>query len=94
MKHEEALDTAMTQLTEQDFYSPIHQKVFKAIYKLHADSKTVDITTTSNQLQRDNHLQKIGGLHLEGPLSPVPLRCLLHETLDRIPSHLNTSTLR
>lgn len=78
LQHEEALDTAIAQLVKDDYYDTKHRLVYEAICKLHADSKPVDLTTVSNQLQRDNHLQKVGGRTFIASLTEIGV----HQNVD------------
>ncbi len=57
--------TVFTQLvdlvTEEDFYSPAHQKIFAAFKELFRKSIPIDLLTVSDELQRGGHLDVIGG---------------------------------
>ena len=45
----------------QDFYSPRHQMIYRAILDLYEKSEPCDITTVVNQLETRNELEKVGG---------------------------------
>lgn len=55
------VDEVIDILSEEAFYSPIHQKIYAAIDKLFKDSKPVDMMTVREQLLKDGNLKEIGG---------------------------------
>ena len=47
--------------SNKTFYSPAHQKIYAAIYKLFKDSQPIDLMTVKDQLLKDGTLKEIGG---------------------------------
>ena len=58
----EAIDTAIIELREDDFFNEAYCKLFRAIIAVHSDGKPVDPVTLSEQLKKDKTLEEIGGL--------------------------------
>jgi replicative DNA helicase len=56
-----AFDQVSDLLTEEDFYKPAHQTVYRAIKELHAKSERPDLLTISNLLDTKRELDAIGG---------------------------------
>lgn len=73
-----ALELALEQLHEEDFYSPAHQAVFAAMRDIRNRGEATDIVTVSNELDRHGKLDMIGG--------PV----YLTELVDFVPTTANT----
>lgn len=48
-------------LTENSFYKPAHQKIFKAMEKLNYKNDPIDLVTLSNLLTNNKQLEVIGG---------------------------------
>lgn len=48
-------------LTEDSFYKPAHQKIFKAMEKLNYKNEPIDLVTLSNLLTTNKQLELIGG---------------------------------
>jgi len=57
----EAIFAAAELLTDEDFYSTAHQKIFAGIIGLSERGEPVDIVTLSEELQRRQCLDEIGG---------------------------------
>jgi len=57
----EAIYTAAELLVEQDFYGTAHQKIFDAIISLSEKGEPVDLVTLSEELQRKQCLEEVGG---------------------------------
>jgi len=57
----EAIFAAAELLTEEDFYSTAHQKIFSGIIGLSEKGEPVDIVTLSEELQSRQCLEEIGG---------------------------------
>ncbi|MBW6462822.1 MAG: replicative DNA helicase [Dethiobacteria bacterium] len=57
----ESIFLAAELLTEQDFYSTAHQKIFSGIISLSEKGEPVDLVTLSEELQRKQCLDEIGG---------------------------------
>jgi len=57
VKGDEVIDI----LSDEAFYSPAHQKIYAAIYKLFKDSQPIDLMTVKDQLLKDGMLKEIGG---------------------------------
>lgn len=57
----EAFNLVSDLITSEDFYKPSHQKIYTAIFKLHAASQPIDIITVSNALQTAGDLETVGG---------------------------------
>lgn len=56
-------------LVAEDFYSRAHQSIFAAILKLLGDSQPVDIITASEQLEKVDQLEEVGGFAYLGELA-------------------------
>jgi replicative DNA helicase len=57
----DAIERAQDMLTAQDFYSPQHQILFKAVVDLHADGVGVDLVSLQNLLVKRGILDGVGG---------------------------------
>ncbi len=57
----EAIFSAAELLTENDFYSTAHKKIFSGVISLSEKGEPVDLVTLSEELQRDQCLDAIGG---------------------------------
>jgi replicative DNA helicase len=57
----EAIYAAAELLTEQDFYSTAHQKIYSGIISLSEKGEPVDLVTLSEELQRSQCLEEVGG---------------------------------
>lgn len=68
-----ALELALEQLHEEDFYLPTHQAIFAAMRDIRLAGNAVDLVTLSNELDRHGKLDMIGGaLYLSDLMSYVP----------------------
>ncbi|HND85578.1 MAG TPA: DnaB-like helicase N-terminal domain-containing protein, partial [Pseudobdellovibrionaceae bacterium] len=61
MLDREALDQVGDMLTAEDFYRPVHAKIFNVIKDLNSRNQPVDIITVTNLLQMQGDLEGIGG---------------------------------
>jgi len=57
----EAIYAAAEVLTEEDFYSTAHQKIFSGILSVSEKGEPVDLVTLSEELQRNQCLEEVGG---------------------------------
>ncbi len=57
-----ALDKVCEELTTQMFYLDSHKKIFEALISLRSTDTAVDITTVSNELEKNKTLGSIGGI--------------------------------
>lgn len=58
----EAAISIIGRLEEADFYNATHRNIFKAIYELIKNSKSVDFLTVADELERKNELTEVGGI--------------------------------
>lgn len=49
-------------ITTEDFYSPLHRRVFGAMVTLFADLKPIDPITIGEELKKEGDIQSIGGI--------------------------------
>jgi replicative DNA helicase len=47
--------------TDENFYSDAHQRIYKAINKLHGVTQSVDLVVLSNELHQTGEIQDVGG---------------------------------
>lgn len=57
-----ASDKVCEEMIPEMFFSDANRKIFEAIYHLHEDKKPVDMTTLTNELEKNNNLALIGGI--------------------------------
>ena len=58
-------------MREEDFYSNSHREIFAVMMKIYQKSIPVDFVTLSDQLDKDNILDKVGGLEYITTLTNV-----------------------
>ena len=58
----EAIARVVDVLDPEDFYSPQHQLLYRAVLDLFNDSEPVDLVTVQARLQNRNQLESVGGL--------------------------------
>ncbi|MBU4478347.1 MAG: replicative DNA helicase [Candidatus Omnitrophica bacterium] len=58
---EEAISQVVELLDESSFYQENHRIIFKALISLYSDSKPVDLITLTEQLRKEESLERIGG---------------------------------
>jgi replicative DNA helicase len=88
----EAVFSALEELTPEDFYKPAHQIVFRAMTELATKSEPVDTVTMSALLKSKSELEAVGGLAgLVGLSSAVPTAANVKYYSDIV---LKKSTLR
>jgi len=56
------LPTLLSSLTKEDFYEEEHQIIFERIDKMFSKNINLDLLTLKSELDRNNELQKIGGI--------------------------------
>jgi replicative DNA helicase len=57
----EAVPKVLEYLDEQNFYSPAHRRIFRAIVNLFNKNQPVDLVTVAEELKRDKELEDVGG---------------------------------
>lgn len=57
-----AADKVCEELIADMFFSDANRKIFEAIFNLHENKKPIDMTTLTNELEKNNTLALIGGL--------------------------------
>ena len=77
MVEPEAFDIVSDVISADDFYKPVHQKIFMAIAELNAKNQPADIITISNHLSHKKELDAIGG------------PSTLAEILNQVPAAIN-----
>lgn len=63
MLEQNALTNVIDIIKPEVFYKEAHQKIFRAIHKLFADSEPVDILTVTQQLLKNGDLESVGGAY-------------------------------
>src|SRR3954464_6685165 len=56
-----AFDQVADLITEEDFYRPAHQTIYRAVKELQAKSERPDLLTVSNLLDARRELEAVGG---------------------------------
>ncbi len=77
MVEPDAFDIVSDVISADDFYKPVHQKIFMAISELNAKNQPADIITISNHLSHKKELDAIGG------------PSTLAEILNQVPAAIN-----
>ena len=57
-----ACDDVATRLNDEDFYSPAHREIYRAIRQLMMESRAIDIVTVKNELVLRDKLASAGGV--------------------------------
>lgn len=57
-----ATDKVCEEMSAEMFFSEPNRKIFEAIFNLHENKKPIDMTTLTNELEKNNALVLIGGL--------------------------------
>ena len=57
-----AADKVCEEMIPEMFFSEPNKKIFEAIYTLHESKKPIDMTTLTNELEKNNSLALIGGM--------------------------------
>ena len=57
-----AADKVCEELLPEMFFSEKNRKIFEAIFNLHENKKPIDMTTLTNELEKNNSLALIGGM--------------------------------
>ncbi len=60
--NQEAINTAVEQLSPEDFYKEANKEIFKAMIELYKRNEPVDIITLSEELKRKDILENVGGV--------------------------------
>ena len=69
----QAIDAACEVLTKDDFYKPVHRKIFRAIVDLYTGNEPADIITVARKLESKGQLDDIGGrAYLAGLTEATP----------------------
>lgn len=69
----DAVGEVSQNISENDFYLPKHQTIYRAIIDLFASSEPADTVTVANALMRDDQLEKVGGAdYLHSLVASVP----------------------
>lgn len=61
MIDKKGVDDVIDILHSEVFYKPAHQHIYSAIFSLFEKSEAIDLLTVSNQLKKDEKLDKVGG---------------------------------
>ncbi|WP_432456086.1 replicative DNA helicase [Agarivorans sp. QJM3NY_29] len=64
-----AWDNVAEQVVEQDFYQRAHQHIFAAMTRLAEAGQPIDLVTVSEELERQEHLEDIGGFAYLGEIA-------------------------
>lgn len=56
------MDNAAIRLVKEDFYSPLHARVFKAMLALHTRMERIDPILIGEEIKKDGSLDSIGGI--------------------------------
>lgn len=73
LRDSEAMITAMERLTHEDFYRPIHQRIFEAMIDLANEEEPIDLITLTSKLKDKGQLEELGGVtYLSELASAVP----------------------
>lgn len=75
-------------LTPEDFYDPIHRRIYTSMLDLHAQQKPVDYLTLAEYLSETNALDEIGGIDFLASLATVPPTALHLDSYARIVADL------
>ncbi|HQU73105.1 MAG TPA: replicative DNA helicase [Calditrichia bacterium] len=67
----EAVSIALEELQETDFYRDVHRIIFLAMVALYQNNEPIDLITVTDQLQKTEELEKIGGAHVLGELAAM-----------------------
>ena len=68
-----SMKTIVDKLQEQDFFSPNHQVIFRAMKTLYQEAIPIDFTTLTDRLENHNLLVKSGGIeYITGLIDAVP----------------------
>ena len=59
---QDAMGRVVDLITPDSFYVPVHQKIYEAALKLHAQGKPVDLLTVKSFLEDHKLLEKVGGV--------------------------------
>lgn len=57
----EAQSDILSQISEDDFYSESHQRIYRTMQKIYQKNMPVDFVTLADQLEKDKLVDKVGG---------------------------------
>lgn len=57
-----AADKLLNRLADNDFYSPVHREIFRAMTDIHRNFRTVDVLTLQEELVARETFDRVGGL--------------------------------
>ncbi|TCZ75713.1 replicative DNA helicase [Paenibacillus albiflavus] len=73
LRDSETMITAMERLTQDDFFRPIHQRIFEAMIDLANEEEPIDLITLTAKLKDKGQLEELGGVtYLSELASAVP----------------------
>jgi len=73
LRDSETMITAMERLTQEDFFRPIHQRIFEAMIDLANEEEPIDLITLTAKLKDKGQLEELGGVtYLSELASAVP----------------------
>ena len=58
----EAINTVLEIINENDFYRETHKVIFKAMLELYSKNEAIDLITTVNTLKNNKQLEDVGGV--------------------------------
>lgn len=58
----EAINTVLEIINENDFYRETHKVIFKAMLELYSKNEAIDLITTVNTLKNNKQLEDVGGI--------------------------------
>lgn len=68
---DEAQVAILSELKEESFYSTAHKKIFSAMYAIYSSSRPVDFITLTEELEKKEQLNDIGGINYITTLTNV-----------------------
>ncbi len=68
---QEAVAIALEEVEESDFYRPAHRYIFEAMLSLYKKNEPVDIITLTEELNRQETLEEVGGAHYLAELASL-----------------------
>ncbi len=67
----DVVSKGIEKIKEEFFYRTAHKLVFKAMQELFNESVEIDALTLINRLERNNHLEKVGGIPYMNELADI-----------------------
>ncbi len=68
---EETPSEILSELGENDFYTESHKQIFNAMYNLYLNNTTIDYVTLSDELEKQNLLEGVGGISYISTLTNI-----------------------